>query len=151
MRWGRHIPIFASVLFCGCYIISAQAQVGGNVQKCIERYGQPEKNTLAKNSLLFFAKNGICYIAHFHRGLCDTLCIFSEKTNQSLSEDLSDEQICALLISEGNAHSWIPIARFYINKGWNSSDMKSFAIYETMRHKLVIMTRDSYKREKQKQ
>ena len=39
-------------------------------------------------------------------------------------------------------------SEFGINGVWNSSDNKSFAIYDTMRHKLVIMARASYKREK---
>jgi hypothetical protein len=35
-----------------------------------------------------------------------------------------------------------------INGIWNSSDYKSFAVYDTMRHKLAIMTHDAYVREK---
>jgi hypothetical protein len=51
-------------------------------------------------------------------------------------------------MSEGGNVTWTPSGRFSINRVWNSSDGKSFAVYDTMRHKLVIMTRAAYKRER---
>ena len=54
----------------------------------------------------------------------------------------------SLLKSEGGGAEWKPLGRVSINEVWNSSDKKSFAIYDTMRHKLMIMTRAAYEREK---
>jgi len=76
------------------------------------------------------------------------LSIFSEKNEAGLPVELDQDLISKLLQSEGGGSGWTPVARFTINGVWNSSDNKSFAIYDTMRHKLVIMTRASYKREK---
>ena len=124
------------------------AQLGNTEQQCIARYGQPERNAMKESGLLFFHKDSLNYIAHFFKGRCDVLSIFYEKNEAGLPVELDQDLISKLLQSEGGGSGWTPVARFTINGVWNSSDNKSFAIYDTMRHKLVIMTRASYKREK---
>ena len=62
-------------------------------------------------------------------------------------EELSDAQIASLLKSEGGSPQWNQAPRFTINGVWRSADNKSFAVYDTMRHKLAIMTHDAYVRE----
>ena len=89
------------------------------------------------------------YIAHFHQGHCDVLSIFSANSMMGLPEDIGFEKAVQMLDSEGGGCAWKRVGRFTINGVWNSSDGKSFAIYDTMRHKLVIMTREAYKREKE--
>ena len=124
------------------------SQLLSTEQQCIARYGQPERNAMKERGLLFFHQDSLNYIAHFFKGRCDTLSIFSEKNEIGLPVELNQELIGRLLQSEGGGAAWSPVARFTINGVWNSSDNKSFAIYDTMRHKLVIMTRASYGREK---
>ena len=66
-----------------------------------------------------------------------------------MPKDLGEERIKSLLKSEGGKTGWTPLSGFTINGVWDSDDGKSFAIYDTMRHKLVIMTREAYHREKE--
>jgi len=66
-----------------------------------------------------------------------------------LPRDLGSERIKSLLKTEGGNSGWTPLPGFTINGVWDSADGKSFAIYDTMRHKLVIMTREAYHREKE--
>lgn len=124
------------------------AQMGGTPDQCITRYGKLEREAIKTSGLLYFRTERLCYIAHFYRNHCDVLSIFSNRSPMGIPEGLSEEQIADLLQSEGGGQGWTPVERFSINGVWNSPDSRSFAIYDTMRHKLVIMTRDSYKREK---
>ena len=66
-----------------------------------------------------------------------------------LPKDLGEERIKSLLHSEGGDLGWNPLPGFTINGVWDSENGKIFAIYDTMRHKLVIMTREAYRREKE--
>ena len=124
------------------------AEIGATQEESIARYGKPVRDDRAQSGLLFFQKGSLDYIAHFYRGHCDVMSIFSSQENMGFPEELSDAQIAALLKSEGGSNEWNPVPRFSINGVWNSADYKSFAIYDTMRHKLAIMTHDAYMREK---
>jgi hypothetical protein len=62
--------------------------------------------------------------------------------------DLPADRIRSLLKSEGGSPDWSAAGCYSINGVWNTPDGKSFAIYDTMRHKLAIMTHDAYVREK---
>lgn len=101
-----------------------------------------------ESGLIYFRKDGLYTIAHFYHGKCDILSIFSEKETMGFPEELSDKKISSLLKTEGNCTVWTPAPRFTINGVWRSADDNSFAIYDTMRHKLVIMTHAAYAREK---
>ena len=125
------------------------AQLGATQQECATRYGIPVREALAESALLYFEQEKMDYIAHFHQGHCDVLSIFSANSMMGLPEDIGFEKAVQMLDSEGGGCAWKRVGRFTINGVWNSSDGKSFAIYDTMRHKLVIMTRDAYKREKE--
>ena len=118
------------------------SEIGSTRDECIARYGKPERDAIKESGLLFFRKDGLCTIAHFEKGRCDVLSIFSCNEVTGLPEELG-----SLLLREGGGTTWQPLARFSINQVWNSTDKKSFAIYDTMRHKLVIMTRAAYSRE----
>jgi hypothetical protein len=124
------------------------AEIGATQEESVARYGKPIRDGMKESGLLFFQKGSLCYIAHFYRGHCDVMSIFSSQESMGLHEELSDAQIAALLKSEGGTTVWNPVPRFSINGVWNSADYKSFAIYDTMRHKLAIMTHDAYMREK---
>lgn len=123
------------------------AEIGATLQESVARYGTPERNSMKESGLLYFRKDGLCTIAHFYQGRCDVLSIFSSKESMGFPDELSDEQISSLLKSEGGSAEWNPVPRFSINGVWNSADYKSFAIYDTMRHKLAIMTHEAYVRE----
>ena len=138
---------FLSLLLLGSFTL-VHAQMGASPEQCISRYGKPERDAMKTSGLLCFRSKQLCYIAHFYRNHCDVLSIFSSRTPLGIPEELSEEQIDGLLQSEGGGPGWTPVERFSINGVWNSPDSRSFAIYDTMRHKLVIMTRDAYKREK---
>jgi hypothetical protein len=122
--------------------------IGSTPQECIARYGKPERDAMHESGLLYFRRDGLCSIAHFYQGYCDVLSIFSSDEMMGFPESLSDEKVASLLKSEGGSPVWNPVPRFSINGIWNSADYKSFAVYDTMRHKLVIMTHEAYVREK---
>jgi hypothetical protein len=127
-------------------------QIGATPEECTGYYGKPERDAMKESGLLCFRKEPLCYIAHFYQGRCDMLSIFSSQDEMGVPEGLSDNQIAGLLRSEGSPDreiDWQPVSRAAINGIWKSPDGKSFAVYDTMRHKLVIMTRAAYKREKE--
>jgi len=128
-----------------------QAEIGATQDQCISRYGKPERNGLKESGLLYFRKEPLCIIAHFYQGRCDVLSIFSSVENGGVAEGLSDEKISTLLKTEGSqtVMDWVPVSHLSMNGVWNASDNSAFAIYDTMRNKLVIMTRAAYKREKE--
>ena len=130
------------------FVMPLHAQIGASPEEFSVRLGKPERETLKESGLIRFRKLGLCYIAHFENNRSDVLSIFSENQLMDLPEDLGEDRIASLLVSEGGNVTWNPSGRFSINRVWNSSDGKSFAVYDTMRHKLVIMTRAAYKREK---
>lgn len=127
---------------------SLNAAMGETPTESIARYGKPERDAMKQSGYLCFRKGGLCVIAHFYGGKCDVLSIFSAEDNQGLPQDLVEDRIKSLLKTEGGDLGWTPLGHFTINGVWDSADGKIFAIYDTMRHKLVIMTREAYRREK---
>lgn len=125
-----------------------QAQIGATPEESVALYGKPERDGMKVSGLLYFRKDGLCQIAHYQKGRCDVLSIFSDRTDMGIPVELDDEKINQLLEKEGGTREWI-FTRYAINRLWNSKDGTSFAIYDTMRHKLVIMTHDAYRREKE--
>lgn len=128
---------------------SARARIGDTMAASVARYGKPERDALKTSGLLFFRKGDLCYIAHFDHGYCDVLSIFSGHDDMGFPSELIDTRLSALLREEGGSVDWEMAPGFTINGVWNSADGRSFAIYDTMRHKLVIMTRKAYLREKE--
>jgi hypothetical protein len=129
-------------------IIPAHAEIGSTTDQCIARYGKPERDNISGSGLLYFRKDGICIIAHFYKGKCDVLSIFSADERMGVPDDLPAERIQSLLKSEGGSAEWILPPRYSLNGVWGTPDKSTFAIYDTMRHKLAIMTHDAYMREK---
>ena len=125
------------------------AALGDTTAQSIARYGKPERDALKQSGLLCFRKGDLCVIAHFHEGKSDVLSLFSAEDDMGLPKDLGEERIKSLLHSEGGDLGWNPLPGFTINGVWDSENGKIFAIYDTMRHKLVIMTREAYRREKE--
>jgi hypothetical protein len=126
-----------------------QATLGESTAQSINRYGKPERDALNQSGLLYFRKGDLYAIAHFQKGKCDVMSLFSTEDDMGLPKDLGIERIKSLLKTEGGNSGWTPLSGFTINGVWDSVDGKSFAIYDTMRHKLVIMTRDAYRLEKE--
>jgi len=137
--------LLGSLTFWGS---SLRAEIGATQEQCIARYGKPERDALKESGLLYFRKNGMCTIAHFYRGKCDVLSLFSDKEESGVPENLPADRIQSLLEIEGASPDWRPAGCYSINGVWNTADGKSFAIYDTMRHKLAVMTHEAYVREK---
>jgi hypothetical protein len=126
-----------------------RAGLGESQDQSRGRYGKPVREALETSGLLYFEKDGLCYIAHFHKGQCDVLSIFLAKEEFGFPVALPQERVEGLLVSEGGGKGWEPLPGTTINRVWDSPDKKSFAIYDTMRQKLVLMTREAYHREKE--
>jgi len=88
------------------------ASLGETVDRSIARYGKPERDALKQTGLLFFRKGDLCLIAHFERGTCDVLSIFSSEDDMGLPKDLGEERIKSLLRSEGR-RGLATVARFH--------------------------------------
>ena len=142
---------FVPLIFLGSLALwgsSLPAEIGASQDQCIARYGKPERDALKESGLLYFRKDGICTIAHFYKGKCDVLSLFSDKEESGVPENLPADRIQSLLKNEGASSDWSPAGCYSINGVWNTADGKSFAIYDTMRHKLAVMTHEAYVREK---
>jgi len=125
-----------------------QAKIDDDFAASTARYGKPVRDAFKESGLLYYRKDGLCVIAHFFSGRCDVLSLFSEKLFEGVPESLSDEKVALLLEQEGG-EGWRRVPRLSLNGVWGSLDGRRFSIYDTMRHKLVIMTRSSYTREKE--
>jgi hypothetical protein len=139
LTWGTLLVLAMTTL---------RAEIGATRDQCIARYGNPERDALKESGLLFFRKNGICTIVHFYQGKCDVLSIFSEREEMGVPESLDADRIQSLLKTEGTSSEWVSPPSLTMNGVWCTPDRKVFAIYDTMRHKLAIMTHDAYMREK---
>ena len=124
---------------------SATAQLGASEDKLVSLLGNPVKRS---GDLIYYHKSPYNFVIHMYRGACDQICIFSDRETQGFPDALSDEGVQNLLRDFGGGIDWSPVGRLSMNRVWNSRDGRSFAIYETMHNKLVIMTRDAYRREK---
>ena len=140
------LPYLRALVLLVCSSGVVAAQIDSTPQEGIGRYGAPVRNELSGPGLLYFQNQGLCTICHYFRGRCDMVSIFSATSEAGVPEGLREEKIAQLLASEGNRALW-EMDRFTINQHWNSKDGKEFAIYDTMRHKLVIMTKAAYRRE----
>ena len=144
----RVLVVLAALLLAILSIQSLEARINDDCAASAARYGQPVQDSLKESGLLYYRKDGLCLIAHFFSGRCDVMSIFSEKQFEGVPESLPEEKLMHLLNREGGGE-WRRVPRLSMNDVWGSVDGRLFAIYETMRHKLVIMTRGSYAREKE--
>jgi hypothetical protein len=124
---------------------SASAQLGASEERLGRLLGNPVKKT---EGLIYYHKPPRNLVVHMYHGACDQICIFSDKESQGFPVVLTDDEIQNLLRDFGGGMDWLPVSRVSLNRVWNSRDGRSFAIYETMHNKLVMMTRDAYRREK---
>lgn len=141
------LPIFLVAVFCAISAVTARAELNGTVARIEKLLGPPVKKS---GNLIYYHKSPYFYITHVHGGTCDQICVFLDRESQGLPLPLTDDEIQYLLSNLGGKVSWSPVARFSINRVWNSRDGKCFAIYETMYNKLVLSTRDAYRRERKK-
>jgi hypothetical protein len=143
------MKVFLAILSLLTAVPGLNAALGETTTQSIARYGKPERDALKQSGLLYFRRGDLCVITHFQQGKCDVLSLFSSEDDLGLPKDLGEARIKSLLTSEAGNPGWTPLPGITINGVWDSADGKSFAIYDTMRHKLVIMTREAYHREKE--
>lgn len=144
-RLGGVILQILVALICLVEASRASARLGASEEQLGRLLRTPVKKS---GDLIYYHKPPRNLIAHFYNGACDQICIFSDKETQGFPVALTDDEIQNLLRDFGGGVDWSPVGRLSMNRVWNSRDGRSFAIYETMHNKLVIMTRDAYRREK---
>ena len=139
--------IFTMLVSVTCLLAasSASAQLGASEEQLGRLLGNPVKKS---GDLIYYHKPPRNMVAHMYHGACDQICIFSDKESQGFPVALTDDEIQNLLRDFGGGIDWLPVSRLSLNQVWNSRNGRSFAIYETMHNKLVMMTRDAYRREK---
>lgn len=147
-RLGRDSFTVLVAVACMIETNSASAQLGASEELLGRLLGNPVKKS---GDLIYYHKPPRNLVAHMYRGACDQICIFSDKELQGFPVALTDDEIQSLLRDFGGGMDWFPVGRLSMNRVWNSRDGRSFAIYETMHNKLVMMTRDAYRREKHAQ
>jgi len=124
---------------------SAKAQLGASGEQMERMLGKPVKKS---GDLMHYHRAPYHVVAHMYHGECDQVCVFSASESGGLPKVLSDGDIEGLLRVYGSGMTWVPVGRLSMNRVWNSGNGKCFAIYETIYNKLVLMTRDAYRREK---
>jgi len=130
-----------------CLESPASAQLGASEDQMQRMLGKPCKKS---GDLIHYLKPPYHAVVHMFHGECDQICIFSATESGGFPNALGDGDIDEILRVYGAGMTWVPVGRLSMNRVWNSGDGKSFAIYETMYNKLVLMTRASYRRENQK-
>ena len=123
----------------------AYAQLGASDQQMLRLLGKPIKTS---GEMVTYHKSPISITAHFFHHTCDQICVYSDQESLGLPDSLSESDLDKYLLEFGGGRRWSPVGRASINRVWNSTDQRCFAIYDTMRNKLVIMTRDAYSRER---
>ena len=123
----------------------AHAQLGASDAQLKRLLGTPIKTT---GDMVYFHKPPKNYVIHMHQGACDQICVFSDSESGGFPEPLSEQDIEDVLHQFGGGSSWSSVNRLSMNRVWSSTDRKSFAIYETIYNKLVLMTREAYRRDR---
>jgi hypothetical protein len=153
LRWQRDSWVFRMGLvallmgvtsFAG--VKTARGQLCATSERLSLLLGQPVKKS---GDLTYYHKSPYFFIAHQFHGICDQISIFFDQEQQGIPLPITDQQLSFMLSEYGGESEWKPVNRLSINQVWNSKTGRSFAIYDTMRNKLVMMTRDSYRRERE--
>jgi hypothetical protein len=143
----KHCTFFGMLL--GVMWLSATgtvyAQLGSSDQQMLRLLGNPSKTS---GEMVNYHKSPISITAHFFHHTCDQICVYSDHETQGLHAPLSESDLDKYLLEFGGGRKWSPVGRASINRVWNSTDQRCFAIYDTMRNKLVMMTREAYSRER---
>lgn len=131
-------------VMCLCDAAPAYAQLGASDQQMVALLGNPLKTS---GEMVYYHKAPISITAHFFHHNCDQICVYSDQESLGLPDPFSESDLDKYLLELGGGRKWSPVGRASINRVWNSTDRRCFAIYDTMRNKLVIMTREAYSRE----
>jgi hypothetical protein len=128
-----------------CASVPAFAKLGASDQQMVRLLGNPLKSS---GEMVHYHKSPISITAHFFHHICDQICVYSDQESMGLPAPLAESDLDKYLMEFGGGRTWTPVGRSSINRVWNSADQRCFAIYDTMRNKLVIMTREAYSRER---
>lgn len=143
--FAKITPLIAVFSVLLCLESAAKAQLGASEDQMERLLGKPVKKS---GDIIHYLKGSYRVVAHMFRGECDQICIFSATESRGFPDALCDGDIEDILRVYGAGMTWVPVGRLSMNRVWNSGDGNSFAIYETMYKKLVLMTRAAYRREK---
>lgn len=146
-KWRSAVVILTMIVAGACLFAPSRAgaQLGASEEGLSRLLGKPVKKS---GHLCYYHRAPNNFVAHLHKGVCDQICIFSDKEAQGFPVALTDDELGNLLRDFGGGNEWLEVGRLSLNRVWNSRNGTSFAIYETMHNKLVMMTRDAYRREK---
>jgi hypothetical protein len=144
MKHRIHLGLLLAVMWLFA-ASQAHAQLGASDQQMLRLLGNPIKTS---GEMVNYHKSPIIITAHFFHHTCDQICVYSDQESQGLPAPLSESDLDKYLLEFGGGRRWSPVGRASINLVWNSTDQRCFAIYDTMRNKLVMMTRESYSRER---
>lgn len=142
---GMFRVILLFTVICLFWCNAARAQLGASENQLTRLLGSPVKSY---GDLIYFHKPPRNYVIRMYEGACDQICVFSDCESRGFPEPLSDQGIEAILHELGGATDWSPVNRLSMNRIWSSQDRKCFAIYETIYNKLVLMTREAYRRDR---
>lgn len=120
----------------------AFGRMGETVGECRGRYGKEIKVEESISGMGFF-KAGYMILAYFDEGRVGMLNIFHPSVDQISGSRpvITEEEIDTFLKENGSGSEWVEREDFDpVNRTWDSKDGKKLAIYDTMKHKLVIAT-----------
>lgn len=133
-----------TLAFFFALMVPAFARLGETVDECRTRYGK-ESSVDEKLSMMEFRKAGFRLMITFDAGRAAYMFINHDPTNDFIptNPEITDAEIETLLKSNGGGSEWVERKDFdMISKTWDTKDGKRIAIYDTLKHNIMIVSVD---------
>jgi len=122
-----------------------EARIGETPEQCEKRYGK--SFTLEENDFTYYRKSGLIIMVNFFEGKVDMIGFRKVEENiLGIAEELSDNEIQALLKVNGEKRLWKERNIISMNKEWETADGEIFAYYNFMQKFLSIAKREYLER-----
>jgi hypothetical protein len=132
--------IFLFISICN----NTQARINETTQQCQDRYGKPLS---VKDNIAGYKKSGLLIMIQFYDGKAEMIMFRkAEKNILGTPEELSENEIQALLNANSNKKVWKERNSISLNKEWETEDGQVLAQYDIMENVLYISTKDTLDR-----
>jgi hypothetical protein len=128
-----------TILFFLCLALPIQARLGETLEECIKRYGEPTGRA-EEDTIVSFNKGEFAITILFVAGKAEWIVLM--KPGSVFAEKLTETEIKTLLEANGSGLKWTEakVSSIAFARVWATPKRERGAYYETLEHKLNIMT-----------